>query len=168
MLTPSRATKPRISLERDFEASPADVWELWTTREGIESWWGPDGFVVHVHELDLRPGGLLLYSMTAVAQEQINYLRAANMPLVMESRITFVEVRPPERLVYNHLADFIPGVEPYDVQTTVELTATPSGVRLVLTIDRMHEESWTKLAVSGWESELGKLERKLRSLRETR
>jgi hypothetical protein len=30
-------------------------------------------------------------------------------------------------------------------------------VRVVLTIDAMHDEHWTKMAVMGWESELGKL-----------
>jgi hypothetical protein len=39
----------------------------------------------------------------------------------------------------------------------VEIHATADGVRLVLTIDAMHDEKWTKLAVMGWENELGKL-----------
>ena len=29
--------------------------------------------------------------------------------------------------------------------------------RLVLTIDTMYDEPWTKMAVLGWESQLGKL-----------
>ena len=28
----------KIVIERTYEASIEDVWELWTTREGIESW----------------------------------------------------------------------------------------------------------------------------------
>ena len=28
---------------------------------------------------------------------------------------------------------------------------------MVLTMDAMHDENWTKMAVMGWESELGKL-----------
>ena len=34
----------RITMERTFAAPMEDVWELWTTKEGIESWWGPEGF----------------------------------------------------------------------------------------------------------------------------
>ena len=34
----------KIVIERTYEASIEDIWELWTTREGIESWWGPEGF----------------------------------------------------------------------------------------------------------------------------
>ncbi len=60
--TPARR---RITLERTYQASLEEVWEMWTTPEGIESWWGPDGFAVEVRKLDLRPGGELLYAMTA-------------------------------------------------------------------------------------------------------
>ena len=44
-------------LERTYRASLRDVWELWTTKTGFESWWGPGGFAVTVKELSLRPGG---------------------------------------------------------------------------------------------------------------
>ena len=54
-------------------------------------------------------------------------------------------------------ADFIPGVEPYDVGTVVELHETPRGVRMVLTFDAMHNDEWTRRATMGWESEIGKL-----------
>ena len=42
-----------ISIERTFDAPIADVWDLWTTKEGIESWWGPEGFIVTVSRLEL-------------------------------------------------------------------------------------------------------------------
>jgi hypothetical protein len=41
------------------------------------------------------------------------------------------------------------------------LETIAQGVRLVLTLDAMHDEQWTRLAVMGWESELGKLARVL-------
>src|SRR5207344_676779 len=33
-----------ITIERTFNAAIEDVWALWTTADGIESWWGPEGF----------------------------------------------------------------------------------------------------------------------------
>src|SRR5258708_20905094 len=74
-------TKRRITLERTFAAPIEDVWELWTTREGIESWWGPDGFSVKVLELELRPGGALRYAMTATAPDQVPFMKQACTPL---------------------------------------------------------------------------------------
>lgn len=150
--------RPKLTFERTFRASVQEVWDLWTTREGIESWWGPDGFSVAVRDLNLRPGGDLLYSMSAVEPDQMEFMTRAGMPLITEHRLTFTEVDPPRRLAYKDMADFIPGVEPYEVDTVIELHEVPDGVRMVLTVDRMHDDEWTRLATMGRESELNRLE----------
>jgi uncharacterized protein YndB with AHSA1/START domain len=147
----------KVTLERIFEASIEEVWDLWTTKQGIESWWGPDGFAVKVEQIDLRPGGVLVYAMTATGADQIDYMKKAGMPVTTVSRLTYSEVDPPLRLAYSQTADFIPGVEPYEVPTTVELESTPQGVKMTLSFQAMHDEHWTNMAVMGWESELGKL-----------
>ena len=148
----------RITLERVYRADVQDVWDLWTTKAGIESWWGPGGFAVTVRKLDLRPGGELLYAMTAIDPPQIEFMKKAGMPLTQELRITYTEILPMRRLAYVHLADFIPGVEPYDVATVVELQRVAEGVRLILSFDAMHSDEWTQRAVMGWTSELGRLD----------
>lgn len=153
--------KRSITLERTYEAPIEDVWELWTTKEGIESWWGPDGFTVVVRRIDLRVGGELLYAMTATAPPQIEFLRKAGMPLTSETRVTYTEVVPHRRLAYVTVADFVPGVAPYDVTTGVDLYPSGDRVRMVLTVGAMHDEQWTKMAVMGWEGQLGKLARVL-------
>ena len=153
----------RVSIERTFAGAAAeDVWVLWTTKEGIESWWGPDGFEVNVRRLDVRLRGELLYAMTATAPDQIEFLKKAGMPLTTESLVRYTDVVPLERLAFTQLADFIPGVKPYEVATTVAFEMIPEGVRLVLTLDAMHDEHWTKLAVMGWEQELDNLGRMLK------
>jgi uncharacterized protein YndB with AHSA1/START domain len=154
-----KSDKPKrtITIERTYNAPVEDVWELWTTKDGIESWWGPSGFMVAIRRIDVRVGGELFYAMTATAAAQIEFLKKAGMPLTNEMRITYTEVVPHRRLAYTSLADFVPGVAPYEVATAVELYTSSKGVRLVLTIDAMHDEHWTKMAVMGWESELGKL-----------
>ena len=149
--------RPKLTLERTFDASPEEVWELWTTRDGMEAWMGPEGFNVTVNELDLRPGGELVYAMTAVGPEQVEYMTKAGMPLVNVQRVRFVEVDPPRRLVTRDVADFIPGVEPYEVETVVELERVAEGTRVVLTFDAMHDPHWTEMAKLGHESELRKL-----------
>jgi len=150
-------SQPKITLERNFQAPLEDMWELWTTAEGIESWWGPDGFVVKVRKLELRPGGELHYAMIATGAPQIEFMKQNGMPLTTESRITYLEIVTNRLLVYKHLVDFAPGVTPYDVETRVDLTPTASGVRMLMTFDRMHDELWTQRAVMGWENELEKL-----------
>jgi hypothetical protein len=110
-----------------------------------------------VLKLDLRSGGELRYAMTASAPSQIEFMKKAGMPLTIEARIAYTEVIASRRLAYTHLADFIPGVEPYDVATVVEFHPEGESVRMVLTFDAMHNEEWTQRAVMGWESQLGKL-----------
>jgi uncharacterized protein YndB with AHSA1/START domain len=158
---PAQQERRRVTLERTFQAPIEDVWELWTTKAGIEAWWGPEGFSVEVLELDLRPGGDLVYAMTAVAPDQVDFMRKAGMPVRTEHRLTFTEIVPGRLLGYLEQADFIPGVEPYTVDTRVELDVTPGGVRMTLTFEAMHDERWTQLAIMGRESELAKLARAL-------
>ncbi len=156
------STKRKITLERTYNASPQDVWDLWTTKDGIESWWGPEGFEVKVRKFDLRPGGELQYAMTAIGPEQVEFMKQAGMPLTTEARLTYDEIAPNRRLAYTHLADFIPGVEPYDIAHVMELHPKGQGVRMVFTSEAMHDEEWTQRAVMGWEMELGKLEKTIR------
>ena len=99
----------QTTLERTFDGSIEDVWDLWTTREGIEAWWGPDGFEVKVRTLELRPGGRLVYGMTAIAAPQIEFMKRAGMPLTTENTLTYTEITPRSRLVYDNTVDFIPG-----------------------------------------------------------
>lgn len=88
-ITTNNKTKPRITIERTYKASVEDVWDLWTTKEGIESWWGPDGFTTEVLQLDLRAGGELRYAMTATAPAQIEFMKKVGMPLTTEGRLTY-------------------------------------------------------------------------------
>jgi uncharacterized protein YndB with AHSA1/START domain len=155
-------TKRRtITLERNFDASIDDVWELWTTKEGIESWWGPEGFAVTVVSLDLRPAGELHYVMAAATDEMAAFMKKSGMPASQKLKITYTEIVPGKRLAYMNWADFIPGVAPYEAATSVDLYPSANGVRMVLTLDAMHDEVWTQRAVMGWESELGKLAKAL-------
>jgi uncharacterized protein YndB with AHSA1/START domain len=157
MAPKAEQARPRITLERAFDASVEEIWELWTTREGIESFWGPDGFEVKVRRLELRAGGAMEYSMRATGADQIDYMKKAGMPLITHHLVTLTEVTPLTRLAYTEMADFIPGVKPYEVTTAVDFHTTPDGVRVVLSFDAMHDDHWTRLAVMGREGELVRL-----------
>lgn len=147
----------KIRIERTYPATARDVWAMWTSREGIESWWAPDGFKVEVRKLELRPGGELVYAMTATGPEQVEFMKKAGMPLTTESRKTFTELVPPKRIAYRSLVDFVPTVEPYEFLTVVDLISSGDGVRIVMTVDPLHDEVWTQRLVMGRENELANL-----------
>ena len=149
--------QPAIEFERRYDASVQDLWDLWTTKEGFESWWGPEGFRVEVHVIDPTVGGELFYDMIADGAEQIEHMKKMGMPLSHETRGTFVMVEPNRRLKIRHVIDFIPGLEPYDNNIVVEFVPEGSSVRMLVAIDRHPEEEWTRRAAAGFESQLTKL-----------
>jgi uncharacterized protein YndB with AHSA1/START domain len=146
-----------ITIERTYPTTAEHVWELWTTPDGIEQWWAPDGFEAKVSKLELEPGGELHHSLTATAPEQIEFLENAGLPPTTHARKRFTEVEPVRRLAYVSEVDFVQGVEPYEHLTTVDLTPEEEGVRVVMTVEPMHDEVWTQRLVAGRENELDNL-----------
>ncbi len=157
-MTDAAASAP-TRLERAYDASIEDVWDLWTTAAGIEEWWSPDGFVTHVRKLDLRPGGVLIHAMTAIGAAQVEFMTKAGLPLTNVGRKRFVEISRPSSIAYTSLIDFVPGVEPYDHLTVVELTRVGRRVAVVMTIDRLHDDDWTGRMIAGRTNELENLAR---------
>lgn len=78
-----------ILITRTFDAPRELVWQMWTTAEHLQQWWGPDGWSLPVCELDFRPGGTWFYCMQG--------------PDNMQScgRATYLEIEAPERIVYE-------------------------------------------------------------------
>jgi len=130
-------------LERTYDAPAELVWELLTTAAGLEQWFAPDGFETRVSELELRPGGQLRYTMTATGPEQVAFMRETGNPLSMVVRKTFTEVTPRTRLAYRSLIDFVPGHEPYEHLTTIDVQPAGDRTNLVMTLDPLHDETWT-------------------------
>jgi uncharacterized protein YndB with AHSA1/START domain len=158
----STSTRGSITLERRYHSTVDRVWSLWTTKSGIESWWGPDGFDVEVTKLELRPGGELAYVMRATGRDQVAFMQQAGMPLETAALITYTAVKPKQHLAYQTRTDFIPGVEPYSVSTTVDLKVIGEQVLLLVSFDPMHDDEWTSRMTQGHEGQLIKLDNLLR------
>jgi uncharacterized protein YndB with AHSA1/START domain len=146
-------------LERTYGTDPTTIWRLWTTPDGIERWWAPDGFTTHVEALDLREGGELVYTMTATAPETVAFMQSAGMPLSTVSRKRFTRIQEPSRLAYQSLVDFVPDHEPYEFATDVELTPADGGTRVVMSVEPLHDDVWTQRLLDGRANELANLAR---------
>ena len=161
--TPSPAAQKaaqKIVLERTLGAPIEDIWSLWTTKDGFESWWGPEGFRVEVHTLEARLGGALRYDMIADAPEQIEAMKRMGQPTSHATHGTFTEIQRHTRLAITHVIDFLPGVTPYDSTVVVEFIPSGDDVRMVITLTPMHDAHWTEMATMGWTSQLRKLEKR--------
>ncbi|MEU6432573.1 SRPBCC domain-containing protein [Microbispora sp. NPDC046973] len=158
-LTPSLST---ARLERTYDAPAELVWELLTTAAGLEEWWVPDGFEIRVGELELRPGGRLRYTLTATAPDQVAFMRNTGNPVSAEFRKRFTEVASPTRLAYLSLIDFVPGHEPYEHLTTIDVESAGDRTNLVMTLDPLHDETWTRQHRAHRGDELDNLEAAIR------
>ena len=154
------ATRPKVVIERSFRARVEELWELWTTKKGFASWWGPAGFRVDVHVLEARVGGVLHYDMIADAPEMIEAMKRMGRPSSHGTRGKFVEIKPHKRLSITHIIDFLPGVKPYESTILVEFFPSGESVHMVITLDPMHDQEFTKMSTMGMTSQLTKLDKR--------
>ena len=77
-----------FNISRVFDAPRDRVWKAWTDAAQLKQWWGPQGFKVHTCKVDLRPGGMFLYGMTAPDGSD------------MWGRFIYREIKAPEKLVF--------------------------------------------------------------------
>jgi uncharacterized protein YndB with AHSA1/START domain len=150
--------KAKVVLERTYRARIEDVWDLWVTKEGFESWWGPQGFRADVQVIEPHVGGVLRYDMIAHSPEMIATMKQMGQPISHATRSRFTEVKRHERLVLTNVIDFIAGVEPYESDIAVDFSVVGELVRMVITLDPMHSEEFDQMQKEGLTSQLSKLD----------
>ena len=143
---------------RTYRATLKQVWDLWTTKEGFESWWAPDGCRVDVREIDARPGGVLRYDMIAETPETNAAMKEIGLAPVNLNHGRFTELKPRSRLVLTFTIDFFPGVEAYETEIVVDLVAEGDSVRMVVELSGMHHDDFTKMQENAFNSQLAKLD----------
>jgi uncharacterized protein YndB with AHSA1/START domain len=153
-------TRPKVVIERTYRATLTELWELWTTKEGFESWWGPDGFRVEVHALEARPGGTLHYDMIADSPQMIAAMKQMGRPTSHEARARFTEIKLHDRLAITSVVDFVPVMKPYESTIVAEFFPSGETVRMVVTLDPMHNKEFTEMQKDGFTSQLSKLDKR--------
>jgi uncharacterized protein YndB with AHSA1/START domain len=84
----------RFAISRMFDAPRELVFSLWSDANHLRRWWGPKGCSVGFCNMDLRPGGQLLYNLRMPDGEE------------MWGKFVYREILPPERLVFvNSFSD---------------------------------------------------------------
>ncbi len=146
----------RQVIERVWQAPIDLIWELWTTAEGIASWFGPRGFTVEVEEIDLRVGGTFRYTMRATEPKAVAAMEKRGQPASHVIVSTLTEVDPPNKLVYDS------PMGPETMTTSVEFSEDPNGVKMVLAISAT-KAGMTEGAAMGWKSSLERFAEQLAS-----
>jgi uncharacterized protein YndB with AHSA1/START domain len=156
------AQRPKVLVERIYRARVQELWQLWTSKTGFESWWGPEGFRVEVRQLEARVGGVLHYDMIAVTPEMIEAMARMGRPSSHATRGRYAEFKPHQRLAITHLIDFLPGVKAYESTLLVEFFPSGESVRMLITLEAMHDEEFTKMSKLGFISQLAKLDKRFK------
>ncbi|MES2704463.1 MAG: SRPBCC family protein [Bacteroidota bacterium] len=116
-------------LSRSFDAPRELVFKAWTQAEHLAKWWGPKGFDLEVITLDVKPGGIFHYRMSANGQE-------------MWGKFVFQEISAPGRLVFvSSFADKDGNVIP-----NPWLPIFPLEIRNVVTFAEEHGKTLLTLA----------------------
>jgi uncharacterized protein YndB with AHSA1/START domain len=158
--------EPRpIRFERVYDGPVEDLWALWTTKDGLEEWFAPEGTTVEVPALDVRVGGAFDHVMTAVGDDAVAYMTSVGRSPTTGARGTFVDVVPNERLHIRMTIDFLPGVERYPYDIVVEFHSEGERVRMVVTADAHPDAEMTRLAGQALASQLRQLDSVLASRR---
>jgi uncharacterized protein YndB with AHSA1/START domain len=102
--------EPVIEITRLLDAPRELVWDCFTDPKHVKNWWGPNGFSITTHAMDVRNGGRCDFVMHGPDRD-------------WDSIVTYTEVKKPERLVYQHGE---PGEPPLFIST---VTFTREGPR---------------------------------------
>ena len=147
---------PPIRIERTYNAPAETIWKRGPPR--AESRRGR-GRRTAVSGVSSRLESLRLAD-ARLSRSQVVSKGNAGMPLSTESRKRFTEIEEPRRLAYASLADFIPGVDPYEFMTVIEISPGPAdgSTQVIMTMDSLHDETWTQRLVMGRENELENLQ----------
>jgi uncharacterized protein YndB with AHSA1/START domain len=145
-----------IVLERTYRAPAAELWALWTTKDGFESWWGPEGFRVEVDVIEARPGGALVYDMIAETPEAL----AACGKAVLRAHSRLVEFRPHERLKLVDVLDAAAGPPADDRAIEVDFRVSGERTTMVVAIHPHIKPSDTRIAIAAFSAQLARLDRR--------
>lgn len=156
----SRESQTPIVIERTYKATVRELWDLWATKEGFESWWGPEGFRVEVHKLEPRIGGTLHYDMIADSPEMIAAMLDAGRPASHPTRSRFSQWAPHTRLAITSVIDFLPGIETYESAIEVDFIDQGAMARMVVTLEPLHDPQFSQMQGMGMTCQLTKLDKR--------
>ena len=136
-----------LELERLIPAPPERLFAYWTEPDLLVKWFGPEGFDVPSHDLDIRPGGRWRTTM-----------RTPDGKLRTVSGV-YNTIEPPRRLVFTWGWDDDHGVRGHETEVTVTFEPTPGGTRLKLVQQVFQTNEMRDLHNGGWASSFNKLQR---------
>jgi uncharacterized protein YndB with AHSA1/START domain len=136
-----------LHLERLIAAPPERVFALWTEPDQLVRWWGPEGYDVPSHKIDVRPGG---HWRTTLRRPEGKLLTVSGV---------YRAIEPPRRLVFTWAWEDEHGARGHETEITVTFAPAPGGTKLVLVQKEFATKDSRDQHEHGWASSLDCLSR---------
>lgn len=135
--TVTRPAPDTLDMRRHYAAPIALMWRLWADPDHFARWWGPKGMRCTRCEIDLRPGGAWLTTMTS--PEGTDHTVSG----------VYLEIDEPGRLVYSWGWEIDAG-RGHETTVTVTFRAAGEGCEVRILHENFgpeqpepHLEGWT-------------------------
>ncbi len=139
MTTPTSDKVTTLILRRAFPAARERVFRAWTEREALQQWFKPMGQALTISTLEMRVGGSFRFDLADGSDAIIG---------------TYLEIVPPEKLVFTWSFATTPGQESL---VTVEFIERASVTEVILTHERLSSKEMRASLEAGWQSLLDQL-----------
>jgi uncharacterized protein YndB with AHSA1/START domain len=122
-----------FAVTRTLRAPAARVFAAYTDPKQLAQWWAPWGGSFNVESMDARPGGKYRYTQSMPGRPTMAFVGS------------YLEVKPPTRLVYTFQVEGQPDV----VTATVELSEANGTTTLTLTNEYPSKQAYDAAAKYG-------------------
>lgn len=124
-----------VVIARVVDADCDTAFRAWTDPVQIVQWFGPEGFTLETHEIDIRPGGRWRFAM--IAPDGTRY----------PNRMEFVRIDAPRAIEVNHGSDA--DIDPDRFRMLITFDAQQNG-KTVVTLRQMHPSPERRAIVIGF------------------
>ncbi len=143
-------TATAVHVTREFSAPREEVFRAWTEPELFRQWFRPGQGSTPSAELDVRPGG----------KYRVTIERPPEFPGTQYLVGTYLEVVPPERLVYTwgwEQTPFFEELEELDSRVTVQFRDLGDSTEVSIVHERLDTEELRAFHRWGWDGVLARL-----------
>ncbi len=134
-----------LTIPRNFKAPREKVFQAWTKSRHLIHWWGPKGFTMPSHKMDIHPGGM--YRCDLKSPDGADHWVHG----------VFREMLEPAHLAFSHSWEE-DGKSTPETMVTIELTDHAGETSMVFFQSAFESESERDAHNEGWSQSFDRLE----------
>ncbi len=138
-----------LRIEREFKASPEEVYDAWINPQTFVKWWGPEGMTTPKYNLETIEGGHWSATMENAKGDQHT---SSGVYTVMD---------PPNHLAFTWAWSGDDGSRGYETEVDLTFTKTANGTLMVLTQGSFEGKDGRDNHGAGWSSSFNDLDKVL-------